>query len=192
MCAVPRCDRLRRFGRWKLRVRSRHLRVVHELLQFARLQRWSSLRQATGALRRLYRGRRLRDGRQVRRQQVSQGVRVRQGLRDHRAALRLLHELVRELPPKLGLWRRWPRVHQRLLSEPALRAGHDLVHRQQRCNVLGNRSRVGKSGSLRQRVAFRSAIARLPSHSAWLHAGTLLDQSWLGGCAAKWIKTQCE
>jgi hypothetical protein len=48
------------------------------------------------------------------------------------------------------------------------------------------------SGSLRQRVAFRSAIARLPSHSAWLHAGTLLGQSGLGVCAAKWITTQCE
>ena len=48
------------------------------------------------------------------------------------------------------------------------------------------------SGSLRQRVAFRSAIARLLSHSAWLHAGTLFGQSWLGGCAAKWITTQCE
>jgi hypothetical protein len=48
------------------------------------------------------------------------------------------------------------------------------------------------SGSLRQRVAFRSAIARLPSHSAWLHAGTLLGQRWLGGRGAKWITTQCE
>ena len=53
-------------------------------------------------------------------------------------------------------------------------------------------SMASTSGSLRQRVAFRSAIARLPSHSAWLHAGTLLGQSWLGGCAAKWITTQCE
>jgi hypothetical protein len=47
-------------------------------------------------------------------------------------------------------------------------------------------------GSLRQRVALRSAIARLRSHSAWLHAAMPVGQSWLGGCAAKWITTQCE
>jgi hypothetical protein len=47
-------------------------------------------------------------------------------------------------------------------------------------------------GSLRQRVAFRSAIPWLPSHSAWLHAGTPLGQRLLGGCAAKWIRTQYE
>jgi hypothetical protein len=46
-------------------------------------------------------------------------------------------------------------------------------------------------GSLRQRLALRSASAQLPTHSAWLQAGTPLGQSLLGGCAAKWITTQC-
>jgi len=46
--------------------------------------------------------------------------------------------------------------------------------------------------SLRQRVALRSANARLADHSAWLQAAMPLGQSLLGGCAAKWITTQCE
>jgi hypothetical protein len=53
-------------------------------------------------------------------------------------------------------------------------------------------SMASTSGSLRQRLALRSAIARLPSHSAWLHAAMPLDQNLLGGRAAKWITTQCE
>ena len=51
---------------------------------------------------------------------------------------------------------------------------------------------VSTCGSLRQRMALRSAIARLPSHSAWVHAAIPVGQSLLGGCAAKWITTQCE
>ena len=47
-------------------------------------------------------------------------------------------------------------------------------------------------GSLRQRLALRSASAQLPTHSAWLQAAMPLGQSLLGGCAAKWITTQCE
>jgi hypothetical protein len=47
-------------------------------------------------------------------------------------------------------------------------------------------------GSLRQRLALRSASAQLATHSAWLQAGTPLGQSLLGGCAAKWTTTQCE
>ena len=47
-------------------------------------------------------------------------------------------------------------------------------------------------GSLRQRLALRSAIVQVPTHSAWLQAATPLGQSLLGGCAAKWITTQCE
>ena len=44
-------------------------------------------------------------------------------------------------------------------------------------------------GSLRQRLALRSASAQLPTHSAWLQAAMPLGQSLLGGCAAKWITT---
>ena len=53
-------------------------------------------------------------------------------------------------------------------------------------------SMASTCGSLRQRLALRSAIARFPSYSAWLHAATPLGQNLLGGCAAKWITTQCE
>ena len=35
-------------------------------------------------------------------------------------------------------------------------------------------------GSLRQRLALRSASAQLPTHSAWLQAATPLGQSLLG------------
>ena len=47
-------------------------------------------------------------------------------------------------------------------------------------------------GSLRQRLALRSASAQLPTHSAWLQAEMPSGQRLLGGCAAKWITTQCE
>jgi hypothetical protein len=47
-------------------------------------------------------------------------------------------------------------------------------------------------GSLRQGLALRSASAQLPAHSAWLQAATPLGQGLLGGCAARWITTQCE
>ena len=41
-------------------------------------------------------------------------------------------------------------------------------------------------GSLRQRLALRSASAQLPTHSAWLQAAMPLGQRLLGGCAARW------
>jgi hypothetical protein len=47
-------------------------------------------------------------------------------------------------------------------------------------------------GLLRQRMALRSASARLSAHSAWLQAAMPLGQRLLGGCAAKWITRQCE
>ena len=53
-------------------------------------------------------------------------------------------------------------------------------------------SMASTRGSLRQRLALRSASAQLPTHSAWLQAATPLGQNLLGGCAAKWITTQCE
>src|SRR3954453_2489580 len=53
-------------------------------------------------------------------------------------------------------------------------------------------SMASTHGSLRQRLALRSASAQLPTHSAWLQAARPLGQSLLGGCAAKWITTQCE
>ena len=51
---------------------------------------------------------------------------------------------------------------------------------------------VSTSGCLRQRLALRSANARLAAHSAWLQAAMPLGQKLLGGCAAKWITRQCE
>src|SRR5437660_11171853 len=53
-------------------------------------------------------------------------------------------------------------------------------------------SMASTSGSLRQRLAFLSAVARLPSHSAWLNAATPAGQNLLGGCAAKWITMRSE
>ena len=53
-------------------------------------------------------------------------------------------------------------------------------------------SMASTRGSLRQRLALRSASAQLATHSAWLQAGTPLGQNLPGGCAAKWITTQCE
>src|SRR5580692_2054530 len=53
-------------------------------------------------------------------------------------------------------------------------------------------SMASTRGSLRQRLALRSASAQLPTHSACLQAATPLGQNLLGGCAAKWITTQCE
>ena len=50
---------------------------------------------------------------------------------------------------------------------------------------------VSTSGCLRQRLALRSAIAQLPTQSAWLQAAMPLGQSLLGGCAEKWIRRQC-
>ena len=46
---------------------------------------------------------------------------------------------------------------------------------------------MSTSGCLRQRLALRSANARLAAHSAWLQAAMPLGQKLLGGCAAKWI-----
>ena len=40
-------------------------------------------------------------------------------------------------------------------------------------------------GSLRQRLALRSASARLAAHSAWLQAAMPLGQRLLGGCGGE-------
>ena len=53
-------------------------------------------------------------------------------------------------------------------------------------------SMASTSGSLRQRLALRSASTRVSAHSAWLQAAMPSGQSSVGGCAAKWIKRQCE
>jgi iron(III) transport system permease protein len=53
-------------------------------------------------------------------------------------------------------------------------------------------SMASTHSSLRQRLALCSASAQLPTHSAWLQAAMPWGQSLLGGCAAKWITTQCE
>jgi hypothetical protein len=65
--------------------------------------------------------------------------------------------------------------------------------RERRHTCLASRiSMAATYGSLRQRLALRSASARLPAYSAWLQAAMPLGQSLLDGCAAKWITRQCE
>src|SRR5262249_14296350 len=53
-------------------------------------------------------------------------------------------------------------------------------------------SMTSTHGSLRQRLAVRSASAQLAAHSAWPKAATPLGHNLLGGCPTKWITTQCE
>src|SRR5262249_25408476 len=65
----------------------------------------------------------------------------------------------------------------------------DLRERDHACLASRN-SMASISGSLRQRLALRSASARLPAHSARLKAVMPLGQNWVGGCGAKWITTQ--
>src|SRR5262249_18707817 len=65
----------------------------------------------------------------------------------------------------------------------------DLRERHHTC-LASRISMASTYSSLRQRLALRSARARLPAHSARLKAITPLGQNLLGGCAAKWITTQ--
>jgi hypothetical protein len=67
----------------------------------------------------------------------------------------------------------------------------DLRERHHTC-LASRISMASTHGSLRQRLALRSASARLAAHSAWLQAGMPLGQRLLGGCAARWITRQCE
>src|SRR2546430_886772 len=67
----------------------------------------------------------------------------------------------------------------------------DLRERHHTC-LASRISMALTHGSLRQRLALRSASARLAAHSAWLQAGMPLGQRLLGGCAARWITRQCE
>src|SRR5262249_4699989 len=61
----------------------------------------------------------------------------------------------------------------------------DLRERHHTC-LASRISMASTYSSLRQRLALRSASARLPAHSARLKAVTPLGQNLLGGCAAKW------
>jgi len=84
-----------------------------------------------------------------------------------------------------------------LISAVALRGddfgGTSSRFRERHHTCLASRiSMASTSGFLRQRLAFRSAVAGLSSHSAWLNAATPAGQNLLAGCAAKWITTQCE
>src|SRR5262245_25397177 len=65
----------------------------------------------------------------------------------------------------------------------------DLRERHHTC-LASRISMASTYSSLRQRLALRSASARLHTHSARLKAVTPLGQNLLGGCAAKWITTQ--
>src|SRR5262249_40525819 len=63
--------------------------------------------------------------------------------------------------------------------------------RERRHTRLASRiSMASTHGSLRQRLALRSASSRGPAHWAGLSASTPRGQNLRGGCAGKWITTQ--